>query len=438
MASQTEAQVKTEIGDRIAILHEIYKSASVNASGNISNYVAREQTAQNDVAGDYSVQSDDALKGSVRAALAGAVSSSVAASVIGPLILNYALVDGTIGETDVTAAFARIYRRHVLNTLSVKSRNITFASWAASSAIGNGAINRLTVDENGFDIESVTVEAKRAECVADQNQGGTPQHEEQFQFRGATRKPDQLAIPGSGLVSDPVSAASCRTTPFSNSSFDQLDGTSITALTTIPGWTVGAEGIANYNLDTTNYYRDFQGATTPAALKFLSNGNVSQKFSANNVKCVQNQPYYAQIAYNRSIGSCDGILWFSVGNTSVQVTLAAQSGWQILRIPIGRNCWPKNFAAANDPIIKIQLTNRTSGTLLVDDIIFAPFVAEDGTWHLPVGGSVKWVANNHDAFTLTDTLVGADSVNQYWFWRALGLYLPGNKVGGETWTDPAV
>lgn len=436
MATQTEAQVKTEIADRAAILQELSKFCGINASGNISHYVAREETAQDDPAGDYTAQSNQGLK-ALRSQLASAVGSQQALDILGPLFLNYALVDTTIPETDPSAAFLRIRRRYVLNTLSVKSRDISYGSWAAASNIGSGTINRLTVDEDGFDLENCHVEVKAAECTADSAQGGTAPHEEVFQFRGATRNVDQLQIAGSGWLSE-VSAASGKSNPFTNPSWDQLDGSAITSLTTLPAWTVGAETISNYNLDRTNYYRDYQGVTDPASLKFLDNGSVEQAFTVANVAVVQNVPYYAQIAWNREVGSCDGTLWFSVGNASVSVTLSTQTGWQILRLPLTRNCWPKNFAAATAPKVKVQLANRTTGTLLVDDFIFAPMAFVDGTYHLPVGGATKFVANSHDRFTATDTFVGSDSVNNQWFWRAIGLVLPGNKVGGETWADASV
>lgn len=438
MASQTEAQVKTEISDRCAVLQELSKFCGINASGNISNYVAREETAQDDPAGDYTVQSNQAMKSGIRGPLAGAVGSPTALSVLGPLFLNYALVDATVPETDPSAAFLRIRRRYVLNNFSVKSRNITYGSFSAASNIGSGVINRLTVDEDGFDLENCHVEAKAAECIADSAQGGTAPHEEKFQFRGATKKIDQLQITGSGWLSE-VSAVSARNNPFNNNpSWDSLDGSSITSLTSLPGWTVGAEGISNYNLDRTNYYRDFQGAVDPAALKFLNNGSVEQLFSASNVSVVQNQPYYTQIAFNREVGACNGTLWLSVGSASVSVNLTSQTGWNILRLPLTRNCWPKNFANSTAPKVKIVLTGRTTGTLLIDDFIFAPMAFVDGTYALPVGGATKFVANSHDRFTVTDTFVGSDSVNQQWFWRAFGLVLPGNKVGGETWTDASV
>lgn len=444
MATQTEAQVQSEIASAIAIFQELSKAAKTNSSGTLSNYIAREETLLDVPEGDYSPPSRQALRASVRANLNAAIVSSTVRSVLDPLFQNYASLSSEIAPTSPDAIPAWLYRKFIEDTLRVQSRGITFASPAAASNLGSGVIRRLTKDAYGFDIEAVHIEAKRAYCIRDSVQGGAPIHEEVFRFLGQKVNIDQLSIVGSGAQVD-IPAVSARGSKLRNPSFDTLDGSSITALTSIPDWTVGAEGISNYNLDRTNYYRGFSGAVDPASLKFLGNGSVEQTFDVPAAVFDGSRPAYLQVAFNRSIGSCNGLLWIQVGNASTSVVLSSQSGWTILFIPLTAALWPQNFAAVaggNESVkVKIQLVGRTTGTLLVDDVILAEMVPFDGTYHLPIGGATPFVAGPEgarDGFTWTDTLAGADAILQQWFWRYRGIYLPHASGGSVTWAEPSV
>jgi len=460
--TQTEAQVQTEIKDAIAIFHEIAKCGNINTgtlqSQTISNYIARESTFLNDVPGNYSSQARANLAG-VRTMLAGALSSGSVRAVLGPLLRNYAeqtggFTDGVPVETDSVALLSRIYLHFIATARTVQSRNITFASPAAGSNIGNGVINRLTEDAYGYKIEACHVEAKRAECIVSA-ETGTPPGEEIFNFRGAVRPIDQISLlnvatntGGSGGLF-PISAVTGRQSMLANPSFEQYSGTNITTLTALTSWTVGAEGIANYDLDEVNIYRTYQGLTTPRALKFLAAGSISQTSDVNNMQFDVNRPYYFQVAYNRSVGSATGTLTITLGNSSSSVVLAAQSGWNILRLTLDRRCWAHNFAATTQSAssnslltVKIQWTSAT-GTLLIDDAILCPMTRFDGHWYTIVGGSTLFVADNHDNFTWTDTFAGGTNpswdtgIIQTWLWRAFGCYLP-HTTGAPTWADPTV
>lgn len=438
MANQTEAQVQTEIKNRISIFQELAKFAGRNATGNISNYLAREGTALNDDEGDFSVTSNRELA-NLRAFLASAIQNSFGRRIIDPLFRNYARAVGNIVETDGGDILRRIYIRAITagSTIRVKSRNITFGSVAAGSNLGNGTIRRLTVDAYGFDIEACHMEPKRAECTRD-NVEGADLNEEVFFFRGATPYPDQLLISGSGAGLE-IKSMSARQSFLSNPSFSLFTNT-IASPTEISGWTPGSS-ISNFQLDETNYYRGAGGTSdpTPRALKFVAADNISQLFSVNNVKLDPDLPIYMQIAYNRSVGAADGILTFQVGNVSVSVNLgSAPAGWNTLIIALDKGLFPRNFATTSDPTVKITWSNRTTGTLLVDDVLLVPFTMFNGIWHALVGGSNPFIGNNRDSFTWNDRLAGSDSILQQWFWKLYGAYLPSVKDASENWTDPSV
>jgi len=470
--SQTETQVQTEIKDCIAIFHELAKAANINTgtlqSQTISNYAARESTFLADVPGNYSVQARAAMSG-LRSGIAGLIGGGTARAILSPLLRNYAenttgfagSTDGPPVETDPIALLSRIYKHFIANSLTVQSRNITFATPSAGSNIGTGAINRLTVDAYGYNIEACHVEAKRAECVSSADTG-TPPGEEVFNFRGAVRAIDQIpllttsnATGGSG-GSFQIPAVSGRNSLLANPSFEQNTGPAavagvITFISgnSITGWTVGSN-ITNFLLDgnTGNYYRTYQGITTPYSVVFKASDSLTQTTDINNIQFNVNTPYYFQIAYNRQIGSASGTLQIQLGNSSTSVAVSAQTGWNILRLTLDRRCWPHNFAASTQSatsasLMPIKIVWTGSGQLYVDEALLVPMTRFDGHWYAIVGGATMFVADNHDSFTWTDTFAAGTNnswdvgIIQTWLWRAFGCYLP-STTGAPTWADPAV
>lgn len=440
MATQTRAQVEAEISARIAIFEELRKHAHVNSSGALSNYIAREVTALATTQGDRTRQSNVELAG-YRGLLASAIDNSFLRRILDPLVHNYSAVLSDSPSNDIGTQLRELYLDFIDNTRLVKSRNINFGSISAGSNLGDGTINRLTVDAYGYDIEACHMEAKKARCVRDETLNGE-EHEEVFLFEGAKRNVDQLQVAGSG-AGVLITAMSARNSLITNASFTDYGGTALTSLTEISGWTPGAETISNYNLTETaaEIYRGAGGTSdaTPRAVKFLNNGSLTQNFDVNNIKLTDDIPIYGQLAYNRSVGSCDGTLTLQVGNNSVSVDLGgASSGYQVLRLPLNKLLYPRNFANLDEPVVKITLSGRTTGTLLIDDVIIGPMRQFDGTWYAVVGAATPFVAGNRDVFTWTDALTGSDSIIQQWLWRIYGFYLPHTTGGGEDWADPSV
>lgn len=431
MATPTEAEVQAQIRNRIAILEELRKFAHSNSSGSLSNYIAREDTDVQAQEGDFAPESLSALF-RFRSLLNAAIVSPTAQDLITPLFRAYAKVVGTFPETDINGILDRIYQYMIDNSLSVNSRGISFGAVSAGSNIGDGTVNRLRVDENNLDIEAIHFETKRLECVSDEHTGAV-EHEEVFEVRGQDLERDTLQITGSGIRKE-IRALSARNSLIGNPSFSQFAGT-IAAPTAITNWTV-TSSINNFQLDETNTYRDFQGDSTPRAVLFETNDTLSQNFNVRALQLDDDTPYYCQIAFNRAVGSCDGTLTLWMGAQSASVTLAAQTGWNILRIALGRANWPKNFTKMENPQIRIQLSGRTAGTLLVDDVIFAPFDRVDNTYLAVVGGASPFVLG--DTFSYADSLSGSDAIIQQWLWRAFNRYLPHNGAGAETWADPTV
>lgn len=356
----------------------------------------------------------------------------MARSILGPLILNYGKVRG-FAETTIEGVLLHLYEDFITNSKSVNSREISHGSPSAGSNIGSGTINRLFVDENGYEIENIHTESLTAECVRDEHLGAE-EHREVWRIRGENLQPDQIVVDGSGIDEEVKSIASDDSL-ISNPSWSQRSGTDDTP-TELTDWTVNS--IANFDLNTTDYYRESsENDSTPKSLQINADEVVSQAFSVNNVTLDRYRPYYAQIAYNRSVGSANGTLLFRVGTRQASVALGgAGAGWNILRIAIGIGNWPKRFANEGNPRVEVILTGRTTGYVLVDDIVFAPYVNVGGTYYAPVGGATPFLRG--DSFSWTDSLGGADAIIQYYLFLAFGFALPAVTGAAETWADPSV
>lgn len=431
MASPSQAEIQSQFSKTIKPLEELRKFAGTHvAAGSFvnvgDNYLNMEDTLVQALKTNFAGEWADALR-NFRNTLLAAINMS--RPMLTPALREYGIFIAA-PEVNTDALMKRLFQYCADNAVRVTSRQFVFGTPTFSGATGTGVINRLTKDERNFDIENQTADAKQAECTADEH-SGAKKHEEMFLFQGGAPNRDNLKISGSGKVGLIKALSANDSFQFiDNPSFSQLAGSSITSLTSVPGWTVGTS-ISNFNLDQTNYYRDYSGDTTPAALKFLTNDSVTQDFNVRKATFDPNRPVYLQIAWNRSVGSCDGTLTLEFGTQSTSVVLAAQSGWQILRMPIGTNQWMRNWNKVN-PTVKITLSGRTTGTLLVDDVVIGHYSSFDGAYYAVVGGATQFL--RRDKATWTDTETGA--VIQYWLWRAFGFYLPHSTGGGVTWADP--
>ena len=421
MAAPTEADVQSQIGKVCKLFEEMRKFGHVNSP----NLLQMEGDLVVALEGDFSSETLQAWQTS-RASYASAMDQ--ASAVLTPLLRTYAqFMD--VPEREPQSILDRLFERFTDESLTVESRAFSFGTiTAGGSNVGNGTLNRLTTDENGDDIEAQASDAKTVTCVSDEHSGAS-EHEERFNIRGGTALRDRIKIAGSGFSAELVALSARHSERFAvqNPSFDNFVG-SVGSVTSFPGWTVGS-AIGNFDANT-SYYRNPWGSNhTPYSLKIAGNDSLTQNFNVRQVQFNPNIPVYVQVAYNRETGSGDGTLKLKIGDQESEVTLAAQTGWNILRVEIGTKNWFSNWNV-EDAGIAITLADRTSGYVLVDDLIVAPMTRFDGAWYALVGGSTPFLRD--DEFTWTDTETG--SIIQYWLWRAFGRYLP--HSGSPSWSDP--
>jgi len=428
MPTPTQAEVETQISNVVRIWANYRDWTGVTAS---TNFLANLDTLIQSLEGNYTNE----LVGSVasfRSTLAAAMGGEGGA--ISPLLVEMGAALG-FPETSVLSIFQRLYTEMADASQAVQSRQMTFGAVAADgSNTGTGTIYRCHQDARGYDMEGCIAEAKEAMVIADASSGTEP-GQELFQFTGSDPARDNLKIEGSGIVTN-IRAVTSNDSKTGNSSWTNFSGASAAAPTAITDWTVGND-IANFEIDQTNFYRpDPSDGGNPASLKFKANDYVEQLFSLRNISLNPSVPYWISLAYNREIGLGDGDLTLWCGAQYVTVTLAAQTGWNILNIPVGTAQFLRAINET-DASVKVNLASNTTGYVLTDDLLLVGMQGMDGTFYLPVGGITPFLytPGTGDKFTWSDTDV-AGALIQTAMFLSYGRYLPHATGGSVTWADP--
>ena len=427
--SPTEAEVQTQWKNAVAVLESIRNYADGTA-------VALLNTLEQSLEGDYMPPSYVAMSADYRASLSSLVNTGRAAQVVQPMLFEY----GKIIRSPYTSAFAifrDLYDYFVANSMTIKSRNITYgAASAGGSNVGSGTLSRLTADEKNFRLEACTVETKTWKCRGDRNSGTSP-FAELFEVYGQEPGIDALerASRGSGL-SVTVRAHHAGTgaggSLLRNGSFSTY---SATGTPKFAGWTE-ASGGSNISQDTANFYRSFPGATTDASLKATGAFKITQPVSEfRSGQLDPNRPYFIRIMVNASIGSATGgTVYLRLGSKTASIAVASLSaGWNELTFTANQDCWFGRFNE-NGLDVEVEWASASSGYLLVDDMIFAQWDLIDGTYWFLRGGTTPYLID--DVYTCADT-GGAPTTGklQYYLWLSGFGYLP-SDIGAPTISDP--
>lgn len=424
--------------------------------------------------GDYLPEMGARLKSIYRAQLSGLISPGLVRSVIDPVLFEYGKIFAAAStQTEGRGAayrepkdlFRAWYEWLHDQGASVNSRNITFDTSATTenfskgTIVGNGALSRLTVDENDYPLEACTVERKQFICRSDQNTGAQ-EHAEVFEVMGEPAAPDSIlrSVFGSGdqnrraiISKNSGSGGGARGggSLLRNSSFDSWDANT----STFPGWTnTAGTGGSQIQFDGTNIYRRNPNtlASTAAvgSLKLNSSGagsNITVTQALRNFRDSRidpNTPYFFRAMVNKAIGSgSGGSLVISVGSVDITTAVSAihASNWTEILIPFDSSCWPRIFNDSGELEIVIDWqTSSSSGYLLVDDVIFAPWDQVDGTFWCLRGNAashVSWALD--DVLSVKDTGgAPANAKLQWWLYVGGYGYLPSDNTGAETITDP--
>lgn len=399
-------------------------------------------TLEQDLEGDY-LDDLTAAAQAWRNSGATLVSSGLAQALLVPILRQ--MCKSVIQRGDLNSIPSMMfewYKYSIDNNQRVLSRRINFGSPAISSSTGNGQILRLTKDAYNMDIESVHIEAKRALCVADY-QNGTNRGNEVFQLVGQTPARDDLQRSGSGQEGILVGKTADDSLLF-NATWSQFGNTAAApdAITNWTSLTVAGAALTvdstTYSFDATNYFRAAPSdGSTSYALNIKASAMLRQKLSVRGTKLNPNKPYMLAVVWNRAVGSASGTLLLRMGSANTSVSVSAQTGWVVTLCPVTmtQSCWYRQFGA-DDMGIDIQWT-RSGGSLLVDDVLLLEGTQYEGCfyWAIPNSAAtyIPWKLN--DVYTWADNAPN-DSKNQKWLWRAGLGYLPASLSSAVTIADP--
>lgn len=316
----------------------------------------------------------------------------------------------------------------------VTSRGFSRGSASAGgSNVGNGTISRLTVDEAGYALENSWPETKTARCVSDQNTGAF-KHAEVFEFRGVEGPLDFIGFPSAGsgeggkvLITGKHAGSGVGGSLLTNSSFDSYN---TGASQPIVGWTIDTSANATYGSTSASAYRGNPSSSVDGYLTLTGNVLITQainrRFTLN-----PRVPYRARLMVHRGGTGADGNIILRMGSETktVDLTTLAANAWAEVAMPLDKELYPKGFNE-DGLTIEIEWASRTTGSLKIDDCIFAPMDFCDGTWWWLCGGSTPFLRD--DVFTIADTggAAGTGVIN-YWLWRAGFRTFP---VGVANWT----
>lgn len=341
-----------------------------------------------------------------------------------------------------------IYKYFIDNAQRVQGRSITFGlPVAGSTNVGNNQVVRLARDQYNFPIDNTFLDRKRILCVADY-QIGTQRGAEVFTVQGQTPAIDDLERSGSGFNGF-LQAKTTDDSLLFNASFTYFSNTAA-APTAVTNWTVtDLTGVAvtvsaSYlTFDSTNYFRaaPSDASATSYAIKLVASQRLSQKLSVRGTKLRADRPYMLAVIWNAQVYTGQGTLTIRMGNTNRTVTITGQTGWNVTLVPTTSGsfaqqaCWPKNFET-DDMSISIDF-NRSSGSVLIDDVLLLEGTMTDGTfaWCIPAS-TTAWVPSKlNDVYNYAD-LSTSDSKIQKWLWWGFGTYWPSSVGSSITLADP--
>lgn len=370
---------------------------------------------------------------SMRSLLAGMVSDAIARDVQRPFLRQFCRT--VVGRTDLVSdaqmlAEAWLYMQ--VNNVFAGSANFTFGTPATSGTfIGNGQMLRLTRDRYNFPMENQHVDSKRARCIRDRNTG-TNLGNETFFLEGQAGARDGLQISGSG-AGVIVTGATADDSLLSNASFDNTDSAS--APTEITDWTASATiNSTNFDFDATNYFRAAPSASTSYALNVKASTTLTQKRSVKNATFSQDIPYMLCVMFNAAVGSAVGTLTARMGAVATSVATSGLAGWRALLVPTstGQSCWYRQFQQED---LQIQLQwARTSGNLLIDDVLWIPGTYFDGSyyWLMPATATAYIPFRVNDTYTFADSAPYTNAVFNRWAQRAWRWYWPSSNGSSIT------
>lgn len=419
----TKSELWTQLAKAIKILDQTYQFGGVSAT-NLKGLIE----ALQDVYEGNHIASTQAAVTALRSAYSGILAN--ARNVVSPLILELAKIGYSSIATDAAYALDDIAFGMDAATETISERDWTFGAIAATVGnTGTGTVYRCYTEKYGNVIEAglPVQNTLTAKCTADRANGKTLGTED-FTLYSGPGKIDEIDLGSYPTGSQVVASKRAVDGLLSNPSFETYSGSGATLAVT--GWTLNDN--TKLAAETGTYFRKAPGSTSGVSLKFTDNTYISQYLGSTSID--SSKPLFVIVRLYRQ-SSCDGTVTLTVGSKSETVTLSAQSGWFDLVFGVtDSDGWYDNFKSDGSGlgvVVKIDLASRTTGTLLVDEIVCAQPTVWNGIYWLVAAGATDWLKD--DSFTWVDA-VDNDGKIQYWIARIFGKSLP-HTSGTPTYAD---
>jgi len=459
--SPSEAEVQAQWTAAVDIL-EVFR---VHADGTQAAAAGKFDVLEQLLEGEYTPAGVANAIAAYRSGLSDLISPATVRTFLDPIIREYGKVIDTDGGGDtfgggyatIDQILVAMYEFFVAQgtDTTVASREIVYGSPSAGgSNIGNGALSRLSVDENSYGLEATHVEKKHFRCRLDQNSGAQEEAEE-WEFLGSRASQDSLlkGSTGSGtLFARTIKSRNAgggggedggSGSLLSNGSFSTFTTTTEEKFT---GWeqsysVMTASGVTS----SATVYRSFPGEPTALSCELTVTGGstnrITMKQTLANMNASQlrsDRPYFLRcMVKDGAVAAAGGNFIMRLGSQSTTLAAGDVTGsWQEVIIALNANCWFANFN--EDPFdVEIEWTGGTGGSILIDDMIFCEMDLIDGTyWNLRMNNAspTPWLVD--DVFSATESggTIPTGKL-QYYLFMAYGRYMP-STTGTPVITEP--
>lgn len=450
---------KAELFDQLAkackVRDELYKFGSENSD----NFVDLMDAVVQALEGEHANEVLSALKNQ-RTSLNALLNQSV--NYIIPIIKKIAEVGYSINTTGLTQSQIVEKIKDAMDAASetIASRELSFGSVSAGgSNVGDGTILRCTKDRHNNDLEGGEVGVVKIEVTADKNNAGTTPGREKARIYGSgIQKVDNVELNTATNLSQEINFVRSDNSILQNASFDDIEDSINSVEQT--GWRLSDTAdftkiIRNASSSSGDVFRYTQGSertTVPkgAALRFDDNGSISQYVARSGKKLRRDVPYFLVVRWMRK-STADGTLTVNLGSQSVNVdvTTGTNDVWNNLVLGNGATNkgwydvffedWEDTSVSPSITLgvqIKVALASRTTGTVIIDEIILVPGQLFNGVYYACVSEKSNEDVLVGDNWTFTDAYSGASYAGaiQETIRAITGNYLP-HTSGVETYAD---
>lgn len=452
----TKTELATLLAEACKQRDEIYKFGAVNTPNfldqlNVITEDNKAGTQVNAVSNGLNAQRNN---------LRGLLDNS--SSYILPILREFARVGYSVNVTGLNDQQVIELLRDAMNAASetIASRDLTYGTIVAGgSNAGSGTVLRTTKDRHDNNLEAGDVGAVKIEVIQDKNNLNIRPGREIARIYGSgTNKVDSVELNDSTNQANQIRFVRAEDSILINPSFTQIDNNITNTEQT--GWRLSdvnnfTKVVRNSGNPTGDIFRYDPGTETTinpsgASLQFDDNAEIAQYIARTNRSIRRDVPYFFVVRWMRK-NSADGTLEIKLGSQteSVAVNTGTNDVWNNLILGNGSTNkgwydvffedWEDTTVSPTIRLgtqIKIELTSRTTGQIIIDDVILAPGELFNGLYYLPISDQSNEDVLIKDNWTYTDSYTGATyaGVIQETVRSITGQFLP-HTTGAETFPD---